>query len=59
MTEMYQSGELKKLLGLWSLDFHIKARMMSLVCGRLSSCQICSFSLPLLALALPLGLGST
>jgi len=40
MTEMYQSGELKKLLGLWSQAHSSKAHLMGLVCSRLSPCLI-------------------
>jgi len=39
MTEMYQSGELKKLLGLWSLAYLSKAHLVGLVCSRLSPWQ--------------------
>ncbi len=40
MTEMYQSGELKKLLGLWSQAHSSKAHLVDLVCSRLSPCLI-------------------
>jgi hypothetical protein len=40
MTEMYQSGELKKLLGLWSFAHPSKAHSVGLVCSRLSPCLI-------------------
>ena len=40
MTEMYQSGELKKLLGLWSQAHSSKAHSVGLVRSRLSLCLI-------------------